>query len=813
MLSPYRVLDLTDEHAQLAGLLLAQLGADVIAVEPPEGNPSRHLAPFVDDIVGPDRSLHHIAYNRGKRSVRADRVDLAALAATADVLLHSGPLDLDLDALRFTNPKLITIRISAFGDTGPKSEWLSSDLTIVAASGHMMLNGDSDRAPVRISAPQAFHHAALEMAIGAVVALIARPVIGAGQHLDVSAQQSIMQATQTAMLAAGMGSPDIERHAGGVRLGGYNVRLVYPAKDGYVAVTFLFGEMIGRYTQKLMHWVWEEGHCSEAIRDLDYPAFFELFRTGQIPPETLTQATDAVAALTSSMTKDELFAAARAKRLLIAPISNTKDLLGNAHLEARGYWDRVAVGEGTSSRSIRVPGPWAHATATPLRRLPAAPTIGQNDFEIAKMLSRKVKVTTADATQNHLSAHSVVDAPAQRRALDGLRVLDFTWVIAGPMATRLLADHGATIVRVESERRVDVIRAASPFLPGKGGIEDTGLWHSIAAGKHSLQLDLSTETGREVARDLARWADVVVESFAPGFMAEIGLDYESIRRDNPSVVFVSSALMGQTGPLSDFAGFGNLAASIAGFTEVTGWGDRAPAGPYTAYTDYVSPRFLALSILAAADHARRTGVGQFIDLSQSESAVHLLTPAILEQEINGRVFSRIGNADPRFAPHGVYAAGAPGADEWIAIACTDDAQWSRLAGLLGRPELATLSLGERLNRSTEFDALITAWTAGRDTDELQTLLQLERVPAHQVQRSAQCIADPQLAHREHFRRVTHAVHGDVLVEGPHVRYSVTQPGPAYGGPTLGQHTMWVLETVLGYDEDRVVELVLSDVLR
>jgi benzylsuccinate CoA-transferase BbsF subunit len=276
---------------------------------------------------------------------------------------------------------------------------------------------------------------------------------------------------------------------------------------------------------------------------------------------------------------------------------------------------------------------------------------------------------------------------------------------------------------------------------------------------------------------------------------------------------VSSSLMGQTGPLSDFAGFGNLAASITGFTDLTGWADRTPAGPYTAYTDYVSPRFFALAVLAGVAHARRTGEGQYIDLSQAEAAVHLLTPALLDQAVNGHTHSRHGNDDRFLAPHGVYPAGEPGADRWIAIACLDDGQWERLAGLLDRPDLAALTTAERLGMRRELDAIVGAWTAGQDRLALQELLQGNSICAHQVQRSGDCSADPQLAHREHFRLVPHAAHGEVVVEGPHVRYSVTPPGPDRGGPTLGQDTMWALQELLGYDEERIVELVVADVIR
>ena len=381
------------------------------------------------------------------------------------------------------------------------------------------------------------------------------------------------------------------------------------------------------------------------------------------------------------------------------------------------------------------------------------------------------------------------------------------------MGTRLLADHGATVVRIESERRVDVIRASGPFLPDRGGIEDTALWHLIGAGKHSVQIDLGTERGRAVVRDLARWADVVVESFTPGTMDALGLGFETLQADHPDLVMVSSSLMGQRGPLADFAGFGNLAASIAGFTEITGWPDRDPAGPFMAYTDYVSPRFLAVATLAGVDHARRTGKGQHIDLSQAEAAVQLLAPALLDHAVNGRDVSRAGNDDRRFAPHGVYSTGDPAYDQWIAIACTDDAQWTRLSRLIGRADLEGLTVEERLARRRELDTVVEAWTTGRDPDELQHILQHHQVCAHKVQRSADCVSDPQLQHREHFRRVPHAIHGEVVVEGPPTRFSKNAPGPAWGGPTLGQHTMWAVEELLGYDDDVITELIVTDVLR
>jgi crotonobetainyl-CoA:carnitine CoA-transferase CaiB-like acyl-CoA transferase len=400
-----------------------------------------------------------------------------------------------------------------------------------------------------------------------------------------------------------------------------------------------------------------------------------------------------------------------------------------------------------------------------------------------------------------------MEPPPTRRALEDLKVLDFTWVVAGPLTTRMLADHGATVVRIESEKRLDAVRAGGPFLAGLSGVDDSAGWHNYAAGKHSLQLDVSHSAAKAVIADLVRWADLVIESFTPGVIPALGLGYDVLRDINPAVVMCSTTLMGQTGPLAQFSGFGNLAAALTGFYEITGWPDRAPAGPFLAYTDYVAPRFAALAALAAVDHARRTGEGQYVDIAQGEAALHMLAPALLEWTINGRVVSRRGNDDAVCTPHGVYPGA--GADRWVAIACQDDAQWRRLAAVVGVDDLADLSAEERQTRRVELDDVIATWTCQHPPDVVQVRLQAAGVAAHDVQNSTQCFADPQLAHRRHFRRVPHPLHGDTFVEGPNAAYSRTTPYPAWAGPTVGQHNEAVLRDILGYDDDMIAELVIA----
>jgi crotonobetainyl-CoA:carnitine CoA-transferase CaiB-like acyl-CoA transferase len=261
-------------------------------------------------------------------------------------------------------------------------------------------------------------------------------------------------------------------------------------------------------------------------------------------------------------------------------------------------------------------------------------------------------------------------------ALDDVKILDFMWVLAGPSATRVLADHGAMVVRVESTRRIDTARTLAPFHDGRPGPERSALFHNTNANKLMLTLDPTRPEGRAVALDLVRWADVVAESFKPGVMRSWGLDYAALRAENPDVVMLSTSLMGQSGPWASFAGYGNLAAAISGFSNLGGWPDRPPAGPFSAYTDYVSPRFVAVAILAALEHRRRTGEGQYIDLSQAEASLHFLGPALLDHAVNHRLPERVGNRDRDCAPHGVYPAA--GHDRWVAIAVDGDAAFAAL---------------------------------------------------------------------------------------------------------------------------------------
>jgi crotonobetainyl-CoA:carnitine CoA-transferase CaiB-like acyl-CoA transferase len=404
---------------------------------------------------------------------------------------------------------------------------------------------------------------------------------------------------------------------------------------------------------------------------------------------------------------------------------------------------------------------------------------------------------------------------ANEQALADVKVLDFMWAMAGPAASRVLADCGATIVRVESTKRADVTRTLTPFLAMPPGAEDCAIQHNLNAGKLMITLDLDKPEGREIVLDLVRWADVVLDSFMAGTMRRWGFDYESLRKVKPDIIVLSSCLMGQSGPLANYAGFGNLAAAITGFYNLTGWPDRPPAGPYGAYTDYVSPRFTVAAVLAALDHKRRTGEGVYIDQSQGEASLHFLAPTILDYTSNGRVGERAGNRDRELAPNGVYPAA--GEDRWVAIAVRNDEEWRNLCAAMERPDLAAdarfATRAGRLEQSEKLDALVAGWTKTRDREDIERLLQARGVPASAVQNSTELVRDPQLLHRRHFVELEHPERGKTVVEGSRFTLSRTPPAVRRSAPTLGRDNQYVLEKILGYGEDKITELVVAGALQ
>jgi len=815
MLSPYKVLDLSDERGHLCGQILGDLGADVVLVEPPTGSRARHSGPFYKDEPDRDRSLAFWAFNRNKRSVtldldRADDRDkLRRLASSADFLIESrnpgqlARIGLGYADLAALNPRLIYVSISAYGQNGPKADAAATDLTIAAAGGILLLQGDADRAPLRITVPQAFLHASSDGAASALIAHHERLRSGLGQHIDVSAQESISVAAFSQPLVPSLGTAGVNRESGGVRAGKFIARQVWPARDGHVVAVLWFGPAIGAATGRLMQCAYEHGFCDQATRDTDWMTLDAKLTSGEVPMEEFERLKGIVERFTSSLTKAELMKFALEKALLMAPVATVDEVVNSPHFNAREYWTPIAHQD--VSAEVRYPGAFAKFSDAPIAYRRRPPSLGEHNDEVMREWTPR-----AESTRSAMS-NSVNGA----LPLSGLKVVDLFWAMAGPATTRVLADYGATVVKVESSRRPDTCRTIGPYLRSEFGIETSGLFMNLNAGKLGITLDLSDERGKQIFRDLVRWADVVTESFSPKAMRAWGLDYLALRQIKPDIIMVSSCLMGQTGPYSKFAGYGNLAAAISGFGNLCGWPDRAPAGPYGSYTDCVAPRFTISAVLAALEHRRRTGRGQYIDISQAEASMTFLAPAILEYTANGRVQRPSADRDRMMAPHGVYPCA--GEDTWIAIACASNEDWRQLCALMGRDYLARdarfASLETRLANQDDLDTIISAWTRDLDGHELEAKLLAKRIPAAKVATSTDMLGDPQLVHRGHLVELEHPRFGKVPVESWPFRFSRTPGGPERISPSLGRDNAYVLENLLGYKQDRVAELATNGVMR
>lgn len=399
----------------------------------------------------------------------------------------------------------------------------------------------------------------------------------------------------------------------------------------------------------------------------------------------------------------------------------------------------------------------------------------------------------------------------------GVNVLEFGSGAAGPLATRYLADYGATVVRVESRKHPDFIRTLRMTPDTSGGLDASHMFAMLNVNKLGIALNMQHPKGREIARRLVVWADVVAENFAPKAMAKWGLDYPSVREIKPEIVMISTCLNGQTGPERDYPGFGGQGSAIAGFNHLTGWPDLEPLGPFGTITDSLSPRFVALLVASALLHRRRTGRGQYIDLSQVEGGIVCLTEMILTYTATGEALGRTGNRSRHVAPHGAFPCASRNGDgdRWVVIAVHDDEDWRRFGRAIGAPPWTADSrfatTAGRLANVDEMEALVATWTRQRSPEEAMAPLQSAGVEAGVVEDFADLIQDPQLAHRRHFREVEHPVVGAHLCETNAIRLSSTQARIRRPAPRLGEHSEHVCRELLGMSADEWAALAADDV--
>jgi len=401
-----------------------------------------------------------------------------------------------------------------------------------------------------------------------------------------------------------------------------------------------------------------------------------------------------------------------------------------------------------------------------------------------------------------------------KQVFEGIKIADFAWVGVGPQIGRELAEHGATVIRVESHKRPDPLRTGGPFRDNIPGIDRSAFGAAYNTNKYGISLDLTTPKGKEAAKKLIQWADVVTESFTPGSMKALGLDYASAKKIKPDIIYCSTCQMGQTGPLSKFGGFGEFAAAYSGFSELLGWPENTPLPVINAHIDFVAPWYVIMSLIGALLHRRKTGKGMYLEQAQVEAGVTFLGPTMLDYFTNDKVACRMGNHDPYMAPHSVYPC--LGEDRWVAITIEDDDQWQSLCALVAHPEwpqdprFATPDARKR-NEET-LDESIGKWTKSHDPHKLMTMLQDTGIPCGAVQTAEDLLDDPQLNARDHFRVLNHPVIGEHVYHAPAYRLSKTPNDIRKAGPCLGEDNEYVYREILGYSDDEIVDMLVEGVI-
>lgn len=402
-----------------------------------------------------------------------------------------------------------------------------------------------------------------------------------------------------------------------------------------------------------------------------------------------------------------------------------------------------------------------------------------------------------------------------RKPLEGIRVTDFAWIGAGSYTTKILADAGADVIKIESATRIDSLRLGAPYKDGIKGMNRSGYFADRNSSKRSITVNMKHPEALGLLQKLIGKSDVIANNFTPGVMERFGLGYEAVRAMKPDIIYLGMSMQGSNGPQSSYLGYGSSMASVTGFQQLTGLPGREPAGTGTNYPDHVpNPCHAAFAVLAALRHRRRTGQGQRIDFAQTEPMVCLLGPTMLDLTVNGRLQEARGNDHDTAAPYGVFPCA--GEDRWIAICVMSDAQWEILVDVLGVPawmreprwagqaarHAGRAELAERLQRET------ARWKA----EDLMLALQVRGVSAGVVENSRDVIEwDPQLAHRGHWAQLDHVEMGRTLYNCPPYRFAHAPVELSRPAPCLGEHTVEVCRELLGFSQAEFDRLAATGV--
>jgi crotonobetainyl-CoA:carnitine CoA-transferase CaiB-like acyl-CoA transferase len=780
LLNGLTILDLSDCAAgQFAARIAADHGAWVALVEPPEGSPVRKLPPFRERAKEESILFGHL--NGGKHSIVLDIADpsrwpdLVDLCGKVDVVI-AGERKL-ADRLAAACPDTLVGLVTDFGPSGPYAGWQGSEMIHQALSGSMHVNGLAEREPLYGVGRRISYAAGLWLYIGLIASLCGRRQHGLTYRpVAVALHEAAAAMEENFTVRWTYSGEHLPR--GGDR---YRPVATYPCIDGWVTI---FLRTAGEQWRDLCN-ILDMPELADDPRFLGWPSLFTHW--GEAKRE--------IEARTRSRTVAALIDACEKHDIVVAAIETAASLKDEAHLAHRDFW-----------RTVETP-PGPRANLGPLFRIPEYPALRD-------LPPPRLGVAGPMPSKSLPAAKPIVIAEEKPLPLAGIAVLDFTTAWAGPMATKILANLGADVIKVEGPRWYDSWRGPlkpskmeqyPDSKPGERPYNRCALFNAQNFDKRAIVLDLKAPRAREIIRSMLPQIDLVVANFRPGALARQGLGYESLKAINPAISLLEMPAVG-TGPFEHRIGLGPTMEAMAGIAGMIGYADGRIMGSGSSYMDPMGGLHGAAASLTTLYHRLVTGLGTYIEVAQREAAMHWVGEYLLEALDSGRQRPLAGNAIPEAAPHDAYPTG----NGWIAIAVFDDDQWSGLCAALGKPEWITDprfgTQEARLAHRAALDSLIGAATRRRNKFALARDLQVAGVPAAPVLGGQELFEDPQLRAGGWFTRLDHAEAGAYEYPGFPLRFAGFRSRPRRAAPLFGEHTEAVLSRYAGLSVKQIQEL-------
>lgn len=786
--------------AAYATKLMADLGADVTKIEESSGDQSRQRGPFPGGVSDPEKSGLFLYLNTNKRSVTLDlphqQKTFTDLVSWADIIVHNYPpvrmaaLGIDYEQFRVINPQLVLCSITPFGLTGPHKDYKAYELNITNAGGWAWLSpGASDHPelpPLKASGQQADFQSGLCAATVTLAAYHKALDTGSGEHIDLSAQsytasfleQNFVYYSYSERVASRLGRRQLSPWG------------MYQCQDGLIFIVAVEEDQWQRLVELMGNPEWA---TMEIFQDqLNRSRNYDVLR---MYLEEWTQ----------QWKVEDLWHATQAKRICVAPVFTMKQMSTQEQLHARNFF--VDVTHPRAGKLTHLGQPYQlHEPWWKIRR--PAPLLGEHNEE--------VKLETGDRRPETGSLRpSRKSRAASREPLEGIRVADFTWVWAGPYCAMHLAHLGAEVIKIESQARVDITRRLPIYPKGmKGGLNRSGLFNQWSLGKKSLLLNFTKPEAVALAKELIKKCDVVVDNFATGVMEDLGFSYEELKKINPDIIVASISGYGHSGPQKNYMGYGPAMAPLSGMSTLTGYADGSPQEIGLSLGDPNAGINAAVAICAALASRKRTGGGQYIDVSLWDAMTAVVGEGWMEYTMNGVESPRVGNRDPWMAPHDCYRCA--GEDEWVSIVCGSDEEWQALCRTIGQPQLATdarfRTARDRKANENALDQILTEWTTSRDKWDVTRALQAAGVAAFPSMSSKDLAEDEHLNARRFFAKLPHAEIGERLHTGIPWLLTNAPNGVRSSAPLLGEHTDAIMRDVMGYTDGQIAKLKEEKVL-